>query len=92
MRVRLVVAFVLLVLVVGSAIGVVYSKHRSRQLFVQLQELQRTRDQLNIEWGRLKLEQGALTMHGRIARIARERLHMKIPTPSDVVILSLDNQ
>lgn len=92
MKARFVVTFVLLVVVVGSAIGVIYSKHRSRRLFVQLQELQRARDQLNIEWGRLQLEQGALATGGRVERIARERLDMKMPSQGDVVILSIDGK
>ncbi|MDN5869803.1 MAG: cell division protein FtsL [Nitrococcus sp.] len=92
MRVRLAVTLVFLVLVVASGVGVIYSKHKSRRLFVELQALQRERDQLNIEWGRLQLEQGAWATHGRIERIARERLEMRMPTQSDVVILSLDSQ
>lgn len=89
MRMQHVVVFILLLAVVGSAIGVTYSKHRSRRLFAQLQELQRERDRLNVEWGRLQLEQGAWATHGRIERIARERLNMKLPSQSDVVILSI---
>ncbi|MDN5850221.1 MAG: cell division protein FtsL [Nitrococcus sp.] len=89
---RLAATLVLLVVVVGSAVAVSYSKHNSRRLFIQLQALQRERDQLNIEWGRLQLEQAAWATHGRIERIARERLEMRMPTQSDVVILSLDSQ
>lgn len=92
MKARLVVTFVLLTVVVGSAIGVIYSKHRSRRLFVQLQEVQQERDQLNIEWGRLQLEQGAWATRGRIERIARERLDMRMPNQNDMVILSIDDQ
>lgn len=92
MKAQVVVTFVVLALVVGSAIGVTYSKHRSRRLFVQLQELQRARDQLNIEWGKLQLEQGAWATHGRIERIARERLDMRMPNQNDMVILSIDDQ
>lgn len=84
--------FVLLIAVVGSAVGVTYSKHKSRRFFVQLQELQQERDQLNIEWGRLQLERGAWATHGRIERIARERLEMRMPSQSDVVILSINGQ
>ncbi|WP_269593378.1 cell division protein FtsL [Nitrococcus mobilis] len=84
--------FVLLAMAVGSAVGVVYSKHKSRRLFIQLQDLQQERDQLKTEWGRLQLEQGAWATHGRVERIARERLEMRIPRQGDVVILSVDSQ
>lgn len=89
---RAAVVLVLVALVVGSAIGVIYSKHKSRRLFIQLQDLQEQRDQLNTEWGRLQLEQGAWATHGRIERIARERLEMRMPSQSDVVILAIDSQ
>ncbi len=84
--------FILLAMVVGSAVGVVYSKHKSRRLFIQLQELEQERDQLKTEWGKLQLEQGAWATHGRVERIARERLEMRMPTQGDVVILSIGSQ
>ena len=40
-----------------SAIGVVHARHRHRQLFVDLTKLEKARDELNIEFGRLQLEQ-----------------------------------
>ncbi|MEX0731515.1 MAG: cell division protein FtsL [Aquisalimonadaceae bacterium] len=70
-----------------SALGVVYSKHESRQLFAELEELNRTRDALNAEWGMLQLEQGAWATHGRVERIASERLDMTLPGGGDVIIL-----
>ena len=49
---------VLLLAVVGTAIAVVYERYRHRQLFVELTRAERERDELNIEFGRLQLEQG----------------------------------
>jgi len=79
----------LLAAVVASAMAVVESKHRSRSLFVELQELERERDALNVEWGRLRLEQGTWATHGRVERLARERLDMREPPPGEVVVLRL---
>lgn len=73
--------------VIGSAVAVVDSKHRSRLQFAELQELTRERDELNVEWGMLQLEQGAWATHGRIERLAREELQMRLVTQDDVVIL-----
>ena len=42
-----------------SAVGVVWSKHEARSLFIELQGLKAERDALDIEWGQLKLEQSA---------------------------------
>ncbi len=71
--------------VLTSAVGVVYSKHESRKLFIQLQALQAMRDDLSIEWGRLQLEQSTWAAHGRIETIAADRLHMHLPTVSSIV-------
>ncbi len=66
----------LLMLVVFSALAVVYSKHQSRKLFVELNSLQKTRDAMEVEWGQLQLEQSAWATSGRIEELARERLNM----------------
>ncbi len=77
----------LVVAVMGSAIGVVYSKHQTRKLFVELQELHKQVDELNIEWGRLQLEQSAWSSHGRIEKIARSKLKMKLPGANEVLYI-----
>jgi cell division protein FtsL len=76
----------LTVMLISSAVSVVYARHESRKLFVGLQQLERERDNLNIEWGRLQLEQGAWSSHGRIERIAREKLEMRMPEGASMVI------
>jgi cell division protein FtsL len=70
---------VLFIAVLVTAIGLVYSKHLTRKLFVELQQLKKEVVSLDTEWGRLQLEQSAWSDHGRIERIARERLGMVIP-------------
>ena len=72
---------------IGSALGVVYVKHQSRKLFVELEGLQAARDQMNVEWGQLQLEQSTLVTHGNIERIARTRLGMELPENNKVVIV-----
>ena len=79
------IAMFLLVLI--SAIGVVYSKHESRKLFVQLESLKKEQDQMNIEWGRMQLEQSTWATHGRIEQIAQKKLNMHIPPANEVVII-----
>lgn len=73
--------------VVASALGVIYSKHLSRNLFSELRRAEAVRDDLNVEWGRLLLEQSTYATHVRVDRIARGRLHMFPPAPEDVVVL-----
>lgn len=75
---------VLLGLVMISAVGLIYVEHQSRKSFAQLQQLQRQLDDLDVEWGRLQLEQSAWSDHGRIEQMARERLDMRLPLPEQV--------
>lgn len=79
--------FTLIVLVFGLALSVVYMRHQSRQLFVQLQELKEQRDTLNTEWGKLLLEEGAWSQHQRIEKLARSRLDMSLPAQEQVEIV-----
>lgn len=77
----------LLLAVVISAVLVVDVRHRSRVLFVNLQALNAERDALNVEWGKLLLEEGAWSQHQRVEAVARTRLNMDIPRPDQVVVV-----
>ena len=70
-----------------TAIGVVFTKHEARDLFIELQGLNGERDALEIEWGQLKLEQSAWATHGRVEQTARVGLRMVIPRPDEVRIV-----
>ncbi len=82
--------FLLIVLAlanVATAVGVVYARHRHRVLFVELTKLEKERDELNIEFGRLQLEQATVAESTRIERVATARLGMKFPEAGDVVVI-----
>ena len=83
----LIVVTLLFSLVLASAILLIYSKHQSRKLFVELQQLKYQVDALNTEWSQLQLEQSAWSGHGRIERIARKQLSMVMPESDDVVFV-----
>lgn len=68
----------------ASALGVIWSKHQARTMFIELQQLTMQRDQINIEWGQLKLEQSAWATHGRVEKMARADLKLVIPKAEDV--------
>jgi cell division protein FtsL len=73
--------------VFASAIALVYTRHESRKLFVELQSLRQVRDRLDVDWGRLQLEQSTWATHGRIERLARERLDMTTPSAGAVIVV-----
>jgi cell division protein FtsL len=74
--------------VLASAAGVVYTKHRSRELFVQLGQLQSERDQLDMTWGQLQTEQSMYTAHAQVEAFATGRLHMVAPDPARIQLVS----
>jgi cell division protein FtsL len=88
MSVRNVILVVLLAAVVGTGVAVVQARHQHRQQFVELSRLERERDELNIEFGRLQLEQATWAETHRIERIARTDLGMKYPEAADLRALT----
>ncbi|MCP5159026.1 MAG: cell division protein FtsL [Gammaproteobacteria bacterium] len=76
--------------ILGSGVGVVYTQHINRQLFIQLQKLQAERDHLEIEWELLQLEQSTLVTDVAVEDAARTRLHMRIPDPGEVLYITPD--
>ncbi len=72
----------------GSAAGVIYCKHRAREMFVELEQLNARRDNLEIEWGQLQLEQSAWSTQAFVERVASAKLHMAMPPPKEIEIIA----
>ena len=72
---------------VASAIGVVYARHEHRQSFVALSRLEKQRDELNIDFGRLQLEQATWAESNRVDQIARTKLGMKFPEGAEIEVV-----
>ena len=72
---------------VATALAVVHARHRHRVLFVELSKLERARDELNIEFGRLQLEQATWAESHRIDQVARTRLGMRFPEADETVVV-----
>ena len=83
----LLVTSMLLLLILLSAIGVVYSSHLSRQLFTEQAVLQDKNDQMQLEWAQLLLEQSAWSTPSRIENIANDKLKMNIPKTKDIQLI-----
>jgi cell division protein FtsL len=79
--------FVFAVVCVLSAMALVYTKHDSRKLFVELEELTHERDELNIEWGQLQIEQSTWATHARIERVATDDLALVRPASTDIYVI-----
>jgi len=73
--------------IVASALLVVRDRHQHRQEFIALTKLEKARDELNIEFGRLQLEQATWAESHRVDQVARTRLGMVFPRTEDIVVL-----
>ena len=75
------------VVCVMSALALVYTKHESRKLFVELETLTHERDQLNIEWGQLQIEQSTWATHARIERVVTDDLSLVRPDTTEIYVI-----
>jgi cell division protein FtsL len=88
MKPRLPLAIALGVALLISALATVYVQHYRRMQFVELRKLERDRDDMQVEWGQLKLEQSTWATHERIERLALEKLDLHMPPAAEVVLVS----
>ena len=79
--------FVFALVCVLSAIALVYTKHESRKLFVELEGLTQQRDELNIEWGQLQIEQSTWAQHARIEQVATDYLSLVRPDATEIFVI-----
>lgn len=70
-----------------TAFALVYIKDLNRRLFIHYQHLLQVRQQAQVEWSKLLLEQSTWATQARVQRIANQKLHMIVPTPQDIVML-----
>ncbi len=89
MLAKVLLVIVLFIANVATGVGVVYSKHSMRKSFIELQSMQYNFDELQIEWGRLQLEQSTWATHWRVEKIAREKLNMDLIHKERLVFLKI---
>jgi len=69
-----IVVVLLLVILVSSGLGVIFSKHNSRLVFIAIQKTEQELDRLEIRWERLTLEERMLSEHNSVEKIARKKM------------------
>ena len=75
---------ILFAMLIVTALATVTAQHKSRKLYVELQQQQDAANQYEVEWGQLQLEQSTWAMHSRIEDIAEKRLDMQVPDPEHI--------
>lgn len=74
----------LLFLVIVCALGVVTSQHKARKIFVELQNEKDRAQQMDVEWGKLQLEQSTLVTPARVEKLARQQMQMHMPQSEQI--------
>lgn len=82
-----VIALLLWCAVLASAAGTIWTRHRARELFVELERLGREQEELDITWGRLQLEQSAWSAHAHVESQAARRLRMRVPEAAAIKLV-----
>jgi cell division protein FtsL len=78
---------VLWLAVLGSSVQVIYARHKARATYLSLEKLNNERDQLDMEWTRLQLEQSNWSSHAFVERVANAKMQMSLPQTKDVRIV-----
>ena len=89
MRTAIATSIVLLA-VIASAVAVVRTHHVRRSLFVQLDEVDAQRDRLQVEWGRLQIEQSTWAASDRIERTAVQKLNLHLSRAGSTVLVAAE--
>jgi cell division protein FtsL len=89
---QLLFALALGMAIVATGVGIVVARHDARQLFAELEALKREQDRLEVDWGRLRLEQSAYATHPRIEQVARDQLGLIAPDPQSIVVVAEQSQ
>ena len=82
-RLLSVVSIVLLL----SALAVIYSKYYSRLIFIEIQKQERALDQYEVEWGQMQLELTMLAEQNRVELVARDQLKLVMPLREKIIYI-----
>ena len=77
-------------IVVFSAIAVVYVTYDTRVKLNELEVLRREHNQLQMAWSQYLLEESTLTAYSRVEKLAKDKLSMKAPTQENSVIVRIE--
>lgn len=76
-------------LVLLLALSLVYTRVTTRSLYLQLQAHQQQRDDYNVEWGRLLLQEARYAEPRYIEKVARQQLGMFFPLHEQISVIRL---
>ena len=78
---------VLLVVLMVSALAVIYCKNTSRSIFIEIERHEQALDQYEVEWGQMQLELSTLAEQNRVEAIAKQRLKLVLPPRENIIYI-----
>ncbi len=70
-----------------SALAVIYSKFYSRLIFIEIQKQERALDQYEVEWGQMQLELTMLAEQNRLELVAQDELKLMMPLREKIIYI-----
>ncbi|MFZ9609075.1 MAG: cell division protein FtsL [Methylococcales bacterium] len=70
-----------------TALAVIYSKYYSRLMFIEIQKQERALDQYEIQWGQMQLELMMLAEQNRVELKAQEELKLIMPLREKIIYI-----
>ncbi len=77
----------LAVVLMFCALATVQAQHRARSLFMETESLVREARELEVEWGKLQLEQSTLVESRRVEELAKNQLGLVVPAIDKIWLL-----
>jgi cell division protein FtsL len=77
----------LILAVFATACSIVSVKDKNRRMVSELSAIEKTRNELDVEWSQLLLEQNTWSAQARIQYIAQNNLAMGIPSVQQSVVI-----
>jgi cell division protein FtsL len=79
MRTKIVLPLLLSLAIIASGIALVYARHQSRLIYIELQTTRIKEQQATDEWGQLQLELATQSTLEKVLRRATRELNMQKP-------------
>jgi len=77
-------------LLMVTLLAIVFVRAESRMAYAELHQLDKERDELGVEYGRLLLERATWSLNHLVEREAQNQLSMSRPDPERVVTLLVE--
>lgn len=77
---------VLLLMLIGSALAVIYGNYYARLLFIEIAKQEKLLDDYEVEWAQMQLEQTTFLEHNRIEHTAKKH-NLTLPLPQNTIFI-----